>query len=209
MRLLLEGATLQSVGCHTAHDQYGGGNAVEIETAHFLYGLVRRLMPRMIVETGTYYGFSTAWIALALEDNAAGCNDLSNSRIATVDFMDHPENLSLWEKVQVQPWIHRHVADSRTWNYGESYGNMPIDILFLDGSHREDDVLIEVRNFIPFLNREQCLILFHDTHLDDREGRAVEAISRNHDEFFAEYLYVSHIPWRTMRGLDMIFLNNT
>jgi predicted O-methyltransferase YrrM len=46
--------------------------AVELETADFLYALVRLLKPRLVLESGTGRGYASAFIGTALADNGYG-----------------------------------------------------------------------------------------------------------------------------------------
>ena len=46
--------------------------AVELESAEFLYGLVRALKPQIVLESGTGRGLCSTFIAQALSDNGNG-----------------------------------------------------------------------------------------------------------------------------------------
>ena len=48
------------------------GMATEAEVLHFLYALVLMLKPDVVVETGTYLGYGTAHLALAVKNNGRG-----------------------------------------------------------------------------------------------------------------------------------------
>ena len=48
------------------------GMATEMEVLQFLYALVQMLKPTVIVETGTYLGYGTAHLALAVKNNEVG-----------------------------------------------------------------------------------------------------------------------------------------
>ena len=48
------------------------GTASEIEMTDFLYGLVRMLKPKLIVETGTYRGHTAMFMAEACLENSFG-----------------------------------------------------------------------------------------------------------------------------------------
>ncbi|MCK9371072.1 class I SAM-dependent methyltransferase [Candidatus Dojkabacteria bacterium] len=54
---------------------------IEIETGLLLYGLIRRLKPKRILETGLYSAISTMFMACALRDNGFG-------HIDTLEFED-------------------------------------------------------------------------------------------------------------------------
>jgi predicted O-methyltransferase YrrM len=46
--------------------------SIECEVGDFLYGMVRILKPRFVLESGTYKGISSSYIAQGLEDNKTG-----------------------------------------------------------------------------------------------------------------------------------------
>lgn len=46
--------------------------SVEVETAEFLYAMVRLTKPTKILDTGTHYGVSAAYMAKACQDNGFG-----------------------------------------------------------------------------------------------------------------------------------------
>ena len=78
--------------------------SAEIEVCEFLYSLTRIVKPSMILETGSYWGWSGAYMALGLRDNGKGHLD-------TIEFAK--ENLDkakgLWNKLslddRITPWF--------------------------------------------------------------------------------------------------------
>ena len=63
-----EGDFTEGAGQWQAKDAMG----VELETAEFLYGLVRMMKPGLVVETGTFPGVATEGIWRAVQDNDCG-----------------------------------------------------------------------------------------------------------------------------------------
>jgi predicted O-methyltransferase YrrM len=77
--------------CHLTLHAYGGGlyhsfrqndcpyvsfpSGIDTEEGEFLYGLVKILKPKFVLETGTNMGISTRYIALGLLHNGFGCVD--------------------------------------------------------------------------------------------------------------------------------------
>jgi len=49
----------------------GGGDS-EVEMGELLYGLIRMLKPDLVVETGTYKGGATRYMARACKENDSG-----------------------------------------------------------------------------------------------------------------------------------------
>ncbi len=95
------------------------GSIFEVEGER-LYKLVKDLKPEIVVEVGTYYGCSTAWIAKALRDNKKG-------KVITIDNGangGHIENIpdSLLNRIE---FVHENVEDLPPMD--------DVDILFDDG----------------------------------------------------------------------------
>lgn len=205
-QILTGGATPHSDGSLVAAADLGGPWAVEVETGIFLYGLVRRLQPRVIVETGTHRGFSTAWLAMGLLDNFHAHALLPPGMLTTIDqdpWEWAPERL--WERLELQGVISRVLGDS-TQTAPLLPG--PIDLLCLDADHATEAVLAEWQALAPRLNRTRAIVTFHDTALDPRERESVRRIREEQRAPLPEYASVSHFPLRGFRGLDLLFLSN-
>ena len=205
-QILLERSApdVQCLGAYMANEQYGGRNAVEIETGIFLYGLVRRFQPHTIVETGTHMGFASACMALALEDMLP---QQIKACVITLDMGPYPQSKNLWVDLDLQNWILPIIGDSSTWQYPWAE---PIDLLFLDADHGTEFVFKEYLNYFPHFSREKVIILFHDTTLDNRVAPAIEQCLSQllKDTLIPRYRTISHTPFRNLRGLDMIYLSN-
>lgn len=184
-RILLDGARRYDDGSGCVPLKYGEAGAAEVETGIFLYGLVRRAQPRVIVETGTNRGWSSACMALALKDNGAG-------HLWTCDINEYEgEKYELWERLDLTSWITPVCQDSRIWTPPQR-----IDLLFLDSDHWPDFVLSEWRHFAPSLS-SVAHILVHDTSLEQGRLRpTVEAI--------AAETRGRHIVFAGWRGLDVV-----
>ena len=213
-RILLEGATKDGVDCYSAAEAYGNGSAIEIETGIFLYGLVRRYKPRLVLETGTHWGFSAAWIALALQDNGKDYPDFAGHLI-TIDadgYNGRPKDL--WKKLQLSNITHviGNSEDPRTLEQLTLHSC--IDAIWFDADHSAGAIWREYKTYHPYLNKDQALIGFHDTRLDKRMDEGVKAIVNNlYDEICDEksshkWKFIEHVPWRNLRGLDLIFLHS-
>ena len=201
--ILLDGATPDGVDCHSVAPDKGNGNAIEIETGIFLYGLVRRLNPKMIVETGTHWGWSTACIALALEDQAMDYSHQAGM-IETVDHIDYPQNDILWRRLGIESYIKKYVEDSLTFHPSDN-----INLLFLDADHGEEFIITEWINLTQYLSSIQAFVLLHDTRLDVRETKAIQKIVDQQIGPFQRYKHWTHIALRNYRGLDMFSFSNT
>lgn len=214
-RILTEGITKDGVDCHTVGEQFGGGNAIELESAIFLYGLVRRFNPVTVVETGTHHGLSSSFIASALADTEASYP--LGRMLHTIDVNDYDGKARrLWERIGVSHVTRQHVGDARGWEGQADFpktviaalNGRPIDVAYFDADHSAESVIAEWRQFAPYLNREKCLVIFHDTRLDPRESEGIRQILMGNLHPLPEYRYHSYTPLRNFRGLDFLFLTN-
>ena len=121
----------------------------EIEVLEFLRTCVTTLKPRLVVETGTFMGISTLWIAEALKQNGFG-------RVISCEFdpLVFARAKARIVASEVADWIELHNESSLDMKVEST-----IDLLFSDSDLpvREQ----EVRRFLPQLN-PYGLILMHD-----------------------------------------------
>ena len=120
----------------------------EVEVLEFLRCLVRTLKPQTVVETGTFMGISTLWIAEGLKANGFG-------KIITCeyDYAVFAKAKQRIEKSGLAMWIdHRNESSLETRIPGT------IDLLFSDSAPLREK---EVRRFLPQMN-PNGLILMHD-----------------------------------------------
>lgn len=125
------------------------GMTAEVEVLEFLRAVVTTIKPRLVVETGTFLGVSTLWIAEALKHNGFG-------KVITCEF-DPLVFAKAKEKIDasgLREWIACHNQSSL-----ELKVKGTIDLLFSDSDMpvREQ----EVRHFLPQMN-PHSLILMHD-----------------------------------------------
>ncbi len=121
-----------------------------------LYGLIRSLKPKVVVETGTHKGLSTLWMAQALHDNGKGVIHTTDPREwgARGNFRKFPE---------LENRICLHVERGDQMQIDER-----IDFIFLDGLHEKEEVLSELETLNPQMNPE-CVIVFHDCKQDNAQ----------------------------------------
>lgn len=121
----------------------------EVEVLEFLKTLVTTVKPNLVVETGTFMGVSTLWIAEGLKENGFG-------RVITIEFDPkiHDAAKSKFEKSGLAPWI-----DARLGSSLDLEVTGQIDLFFSDS---ELDIREkEVRRFLPQIN-PNGIILMHD-----------------------------------------------
>ena len=125
------------------------GMTAEVEVLEFLKCLVTTVKPELVVETGTFLGISTLWIAEGLKQNGFG-------RVITCE--SDPEVFAKAKQRIDASGLSRWI-ESRNQSSLETCIEGSIDILFCDSDAplREQ----EVRRFLPQV-RPHGLILMHD-----------------------------------------------
>lgn len=138
-----------------------------------------------VVEIGSFKGKSTAWIATAIK--LVSIND----KVVAIDphinvgegeavpkyeepssyeaFLKNLEKLSLLD--YVEPIRQTSESAVKTWNE-------KIRLLFIDGSHRYEDVLLDLRLWEPWVV-EGGIIIVHDTNPDG----TLQGVNRAIDEY--------------------------
>lgn len=121
----------------------------EVEVLEFLRGMVTTIKPSLVVETGTFMGISTIWIAEGLKQNGFG-------KVITCEY-DPLVFAKAKERIQASglaEWI-----ECRNESSIEMRVEGTIDLLFSDSDMpvREQ----EVRHFLPQMN-PYGVILMHD-----------------------------------------------
>jgi prolipoprotein diacylglyceryl transferase len=121
----------------------------EVEVLEFLKQLVKTVKPNLIVETGTFMGISTLWIAEALKENGFG-------KIITCEY-DPKVYAKAKERIDASglgEWI-----DARNESSLDIKVAGTVDMLFSDSDPPLREA--EVRRFLPQMN-PTGLILMHD-----------------------------------------------
>ena len=121
----------------------------EVEVLEFLRAVVTTIKPELVVETGTFSGVSTLWIAEGLKANGRG-------RVITCEFDPkvYENAKGRFASSGLDKWI-----ELRNESSLEMKVNGTIDLLFSDSDMpiREQ----EIRRFLPQVN-PYGLILMHD-----------------------------------------------
>jgi predicted O-methyltransferase YrrM len=135
----------------------------EIETLEFLRTLVTTIKPELVVETGTFMGVSTLWIAEGLRQNGVG-------RIVSCEY-DTKVYESARERIGASEF--RDLIDLRNESSLEMQVEGTIDLFFSDSDLpiREQEVCRYLPQISPF-----GLILMHDasSHLGQVRAAALK-----------------------------------
>ena len=123
---------------------------VEAEVGEFFYALVRLCKPNVVVETGTHYGISDAYLALGLKKNGYG-------KLYTCDPTDYCQARELFSKLDINGYIDYRINRSLV---DETFSGVDkIDILFLDSEPK-----FRFEEFDKYISRVNPggFILIHD-----------------------------------------------
>lgn len=123
--------------------------------ARALYGLVRWLQPKVVVETGSWKGFTACWIARALEDlsneeSYLHCIDNFSLGTAGSDLHNSLAACQLANKVMI---VDGDSKDPANWPN-------QVDMAYVDGDHSLEGCQTDLRLAIE--RGAQCLVI-HDT----------------------------------------------
>jgi predicted O-methyltransferase YrrM len=121
----------------------------EVEVLEFIATLVTTIKPRQVVETGSFLGVSTEWIARGLERNGFG-------KVVSCEF-DSVVYAKAKQRIEDSPL--RRWIDLRNESSLEMQVDGTIDLLFSDSDM--EIRAAEVKRFLPQMN-PNGVILMHD-----------------------------------------------
>jgi len=121
----------------------------EVEVLEFLATLVTTTKPKLVVETGSFLGVSTEWIAKGLERNGFG-------KVISCEF-DPVVYEKAKTRLEASPW--RRWMELRNESSLEMKVEGTIDLLFSDSDMPIREA--EVKRFLPQMN-PNGVILMHD-----------------------------------------------
>ena len=121
----------------------------EVEVLEFIATLVTTIKPRLVVETGSFLGVSTEWIARGLERNGFG-------RVVSCEFdtVVYEKAKARLEASPLKQWM-----ELRNESSLEMQVEGMIDLLFSDSDIQIREA--EVKRFLPQMN-PNGVILMHD-----------------------------------------------
>ena len=139
---------------------------VEAEVGEFLYGIVRLLKPKAILETGTYTGVSASYMGMAMKENGYGL-------LETVEIDNYHKNRAenLWKKLYIESYVYCWLVSSLEFDPKTTY-----DMFFLDS---EPNLRFkELVKFYPKL-KEGGYVFIHDLPRSMTQGKHKSRSSRN------------------------------
>ncbi|MBT9486932.1 MAG: class I SAM-dependent methyltransferase [Rubrivivax sp.] len=137
-------------------------DCIEAPVADLLCSLVVNTRSRLILETGTSRGFSTAHLAAAARSVHG-----DEARVVSLDKNEVPNRFFVGGEVQAS--IDARLVDSLSQDPRELSQGAEFDFLFLDSMHSYDHLGQEIERFLPHLKLGGLMVL-HDTFFYDGLG---------------------------------------
>ena len=135
-----------------SNDQYKMFNTggVECEVGEFLYALVRLIKPKKVLETGTHFGISSTYIALALSHND------NDSNLVTIDPIYYDEAKKIHDKMELKKYITQIELHAEKFKTDEQF-----DLILLDS-----EPILRFQEFDTFFKNLSPggIIIIHDLH---------------------------------------------
>lgn len=124
--------------------------------AHILYGLVRWLQPEVVVETGSWKGYSSCWLARGLQDVG-----VKKSMVVCIDDYTLQESSATdihnaLSSLELSNSVHLCSGDSKDPQMWPGR----VDMAYIDGDHSLEGVQTDCRLAIE--RGAHCLVI-HDT----------------------------------------------
>lgn len=122
------------------------------EEKELLYNEIRKLKPKVVVETGTHRGLTSLYLAHALHDNGGG-------HLHTAD----PYEWGAKGNFRKVPELEKHITFYLDRGSKMIEQLQEIDFAFIDGFHEKVEVLEELDVLLPRLTTG-AVVYFHDTN---------------------------------------------
>jgi predicted O-methyltransferase YrrM len=147
---------------------FARSSTVHPDTGHALYTICRASQATHVFETGTYWGYSTAYLAAALEDARA------SGKVHTFDIYPHAGKhipKSLRSRIE----LYRGRASVETMP--TVLEKVVPDVFFQDSRHDYEGVTEELKVVIPYL-KPGAVILFHDFVEPNVRQAAIDVLAK-------------------------------
>lgn len=148
--------------------------AIELEFGEFIYDLVLKKKPSMILELGTANGYSTCWFLLGIIKNNKG-------RLMTVDRENRQPKV--WDLLTI-PTGRLFEVRATSGEFLEEF-NRKLDLVFLDTEHRIELLIKDIEVLVDHLKKDAQLLI-HDTFGDPELGKQLKEYFKKWKNFTVE-----------------------
>lgn len=181
-------------------------SSIDEGSAALLYGLVRALAPRVVLETGTHKGRSTRALATALRDAAevvvtphSFTMTMPSGHLWTVDAEDH----QIFASGAIPPEAQRFVTPLHGWTpdvfQTEPLASLQgIQFAFLDGDHSAEGLDAEL-TYVDLHRAAECWVAIDNTRDPFWPGVA---------RTLHDYTRYPRISLPTCTGMDLIWMHD-
>lgn len=125
-------------------------DSLDISEKMILFDEIKKLKPKVVVETGTHKGLTSLYLASALRENGEG-------HLHTAD----PYEWGALGNFRKFPELDEYITYYQIPGKDLKVDN--IDLLFIDGYHEKVEVVAEIKALFPRLS-PNAIVYFHDTN---------------------------------------------
>ena len=146
------------------------GWSIRYNEGNILYNICKELKPKVVLELGTFHGFSSAYFLSAIKDNSCGFLYSVDPHVEHIEIAHkHLKNISKDYKL-IQAFSSYIPPKYTSCDYAiELDWDKPIDLLFVDGAHDFKSVIADLNKFVPYVS-SGGLILCHDYDHECKEA---------------------------------------
>lgn len=144
---------------------FARSSTVHPETGQALYALCSALHPEYVFETGTYWGYSTCYLAAALRDNGRGI-------VHSFDIYPHAGKHLL---KSLHPYVELHLGKPAAEAMPPILREMNPTLFFQDSRHDYEGVSEELHIVAPYL-KNGSVILLHDFIVEGVRQAAIDEL---------------------------------
>jgi predicted O-methyltransferase YrrM len=141
--------------------------------------IVTALAPDNLLEIGTAFGHTTKAISL----------NMFNGHIYTIDLNDgkYPYCQNVGSISRELPNVTHINGDSRNFNFKPFFDK--IDMVYIDGSHEKNNVIIDTYRALHLLNENGCII-WHDYNSPWNTDHVTEAVDMIHENIPGQIYHI-------------------
>ena len=137
--------------------------SIDPREGQLLYAMVRNQQPQRLIEIGRSTGYSTLWLAAAVQDNGMGAVvsfDPVSEKKCEQQWLERAKEIGADKYVQTSYLT--SVAAAQHWLWDERGFHGFYDFLFLDGNHAHQAVKDDLAAWLPHMSPHGVLVA-HDT----------------------------------------------